>query len=77
MLEPAVLERELDELPVDPDAIRRSYRAHRARRAARVERRRRTRRAGIRFWGVVVLLVVACAVVAMTTWQEIGRLFGL
>jgi hypothetical protein len=61
----------------DPDAIRRSYRIHRARRAARVEHRRHTRRAGARFWVVLILLVGAVAVLATTTWREIGRLFGL
>ena len=35
------------------------------------------RRAGARFWVVLVLLVAACVVLAMTTWHEIGRLFGL
>jgi len=62
---------------LDPDAIRRSYRAHRARRAARVEHRRRTRMAGARFWVVLILLVAAFAALATTTWREIGRLFGL
>jgi hypothetical protein len=26
---------------------------------------------------VLLLLVAACVVLAMTTWREIGRLFGL
>jgi hypothetical protein len=63
--------------PLDPDAVRRSYDEHRARRRARVEHHRRMRRAGARFWVVLVLLVTACVVLAMTTWREIGRLFGL
>jgi hypothetical protein len=62
---------------LDPDAVRRSYRAHRARRAARVAHRRRTRMAGARFWIVLLLLLVAFVVLATTTWREIGRLFGL
>lgn len=67
-----------DDAPtLDPDAVRRSYHEHRARRRARIEHRRRTRWAGARFWIVLVLLVAACAVLAMTTWREIGRLFGL
>ena len=61
----------------DADALRRSYEQHRARRRARVEHVRRSRRAGARFWVVLVLLVVACVAIAMTTWREIGRLFGL
>jgi hypothetical protein len=67
-----------DEAPtLDPDAVKRSYHHHRARRRARVEHRKRTRRAGARYWIVLVLLVVACFLLAMTTWREIGRLFGL
>ena len=67
-----------DDAPaVDPDAVRRSYQHHRARRRARVEHVRRSKRAGARFWVVLVLLVAACVVLAMTTWHEIGRLFGL
>ena len=69
---------EPDETPaLDPDAVRRSYQFHRARRRARVEHVRRTKRAGARFWVVLVLLVAACVLLAMTTWREIGRLFGL
>lgn len=63
--------------PLDPDAISRSYRLHRARRRARIEHRRRTKRAGARFWVVLVLLVAACVFLALTTWREVGRLFGL
>jgi anti-sigma-K factor RskA len=69
---------EPDEAPqLDPDAVRRSYHLHRARRRARLEHRRRSRWAGARFWLVLVLLVAACVVLALTTWREIGRLFGL
>jgi hypothetical protein len=62
---------------LDPDAVRRSYQHHRARRRARVEHTRRTKRAGARFWVVFVLLVAAFVLLALTTWREIGRLFGL
>ena len=62
---------------LDPDAVRRSYHHHRARRRARVEHTRRTKRAGARFWVVFVLLVAAFVLLALTTWREIGRLFGL
>ena len=62
---------------LDPEAIRRSYHHHRARRRARIEHVRRTRWAGARFWVVLLLLVAACVLLAMTTWREIGRLFGL
>ncbi len=63
--------------PVDPDVVRAEYRRQRAVRRAKVEHRRRTKRAGARFWVVLVLLVAAFVLLAMTTWQEIGRLFGL
>jgi len=67
-----------DDVPsLDAEAVRRSYQHHRARRRARVEHVRRSRRAGARFWVVLLLLVAACVVIAMTTWREIGRLFGL
>jgi len=67
-----------DESPaLDPDAVRRSYHRHRARRRARVEHTRRTKRAGARFWVVFVLLAAAFVLLALTTWREIGRLFGL
>jgi hypothetical protein len=67
-----------DEAPsVDPDAVRHSYYLHRARRKARIEHRRRTRRAGARFWVVFLVLIVVFVFLALTTWREIGRLFGL
>ena len=69
---------EPDEAPgLDPEVVRRSYIHHRARRRARVEHRRRTKRAGARFWLVLGFLVAACVLLALTTWREIGRLFGL
>jgi hypothetical protein len=69
---------EPDDAPsLDTDAVRRSYLHHRARRRARIEYVRRSKRAGARFWVILVLLVAVCVVLAMTTWREIGRLFGL
>ena len=66
-----------DEPPLDPDAISRSYRHHRARRAARAKRHREKRWAGIRFWLVLVLVVVVTAVIAARTLGEIERVFGI
>jgi len=63
--------------PVDPDAIRREYRRHRARRKARVERQKRAKRAGARFWVVLILLLAVAAVLVLSTWRQIGQLFGL
>lgn len=62
---------------VDHEAVRDTVRLHRARRKARIEHRKRTRRAGIRFWLVLVLLLVASVVLSVTIWHEIQRLFGL
>ena len=62
---------------LDPEAVRGAYPEQRARRRARVEHRRRTKLAGARFWVVLVLLVAACVLLALTTWREVGRLFGL
>ena len=68
---------EEDTPPIDPDAIEDAYRYHRARRRARVEHRRRLRRAGLRFWVVLLFLVAACVLLAVTMWREVERLFGL
>ena len=62
---------------VDHEAVRDTVRLHRARRRARIEHRKRTRRAGIRFWLVLLLLLVASVVLSVTIWHEIQRLFGL
>jgi hypothetical protein len=63
--------------PIDPDAVRREYRRHRARRQARIEHRRRAKRAGARFWVVLLLLVAIAVMIALSTWRQIGQLFGL
>lgn len=67
-----------DDVPVvDHEAVRDTVRLHRARRKARIEHRKRTRRAGIRFWIALFVLLVASAVLSVTIWHEIQRLFGL
>ena len=71
---PAVLE---EEPPLDPEAVPRAYRHHRARRAAKAKRHREKRWAGVRFWLVLVLVVVVTAVLAARTLGEIERVFGL
>ena len=62
---------------VDHEAVRRTVRLHRARRKARIEHRKRTRRAGIRFWLVLIVLLVVSVALSVTIWHEIQRLFGL
>lgn len=67
----------VDAPPIDPGAVRDAYRLHRARRKARLAHRKRMKRAGIRFWLVLIVLLVASVVVAVTIWHEIQQLFGL
>ena len=71
---PSALE---DEPPLDPEAVPRAYQRHRARRAAKAKRHRERRWAGVRFWLVVVLVVVVAVVLATRTLGEIERVFGL
>lgn len=67
-----------DDVPVvDHEAVRDTVRLHRARRKARTAHRKRTRRAGIRFWLVLLILVIASVLLSVTIWHEIQRLFGL
>jgi hypothetical protein len=63
--------------PVDTHAVERAYRLHRARRRARVEHHREKRRAGLRFWLVVLVLVVASLALGVLIVQEVQRLFGV
>ena len=63
--------------PVDPTAVDQAYHFYRARRHAKIEHRRATRMAHARFWAILVLLVLAVAVLGVTVWGEITKLFGL
>jgi hypothetical protein len=63
--------------PIDPVAVHRAYRWEKARRRVRDERRRASKRANRRFWFIMLALLVACVVLAVTVWNEVERLFGL
>ena len=63
--------------PIDPTAISGGYGVHRARRRARDKHTRATRHAGIRFWVVLLLLLAASVVLAVTFWRQVQELFGL
>jgi anti-sigma-K factor RskA len=63
--------------PLDPGAVERAYRLHRARRAARERRHRERRWAGVRFWLVLVVVLVVAVLLAARTLGEIERVFGL
>ncbi|HWG54913.1 MAG TPA: hypothetical protein VNT58_00170 [Gaiellaceae bacterium] len=61
----------------DPAAVDRAYLQERARRRARIERERAQRRASLRFWLVLLALLVVSIALSLTVWREIERLFGL
>lgn len=66
-----------DAPPFDPVAVDRAYLQERARRRVRSERSRARRRAGLRFWLVLVGLIVVSVLLTLTIWREVERLFGL
>jgi hypothetical protein len=66
-----------DPPPVDPSAVDRAYRIHRARRRAREERVRERSLARIRFWAVLLTLLVGAAYLGLVVWRQIEQLFGL
>jgi hypothetical protein len=71
-------ELEPEDVPVvDHERVEQTVLLHRARRKARIEHRKRTRRAGVRFWVVLIVLLVASVVLSITIWREIQHLFGL
>jgi hypothetical protein len=66
-----------DPPPIDPSAIDRAYRFHRARRRAREERVRERSLARLRFWAVLLAVLVLTAYLALVVWRQIEQLFGL
>jgi hypothetical protein len=78
MAEPARRHDAVDEPPsFDPDAVERAYRFHRARRRVREERTRERSLARLRFFTVLLALLVLTAYLALVAWREIEQLFGL
>ena len=78
MGEPAPIRPQFEEVPThDPHAIARAYHYHRARRAARLERRREQRWARVRFWFVLVCLLLAVAVIGVLILQQVQNIFGI
>jgi hypothetical protein len=66
-----------DPPPIDPTVVDRAYRVHRARRHAREERVRERSLARLRFWAVLLTLLVLAAYLALVVWRQIEQLFGL
>ena len=78
MGEPARIPPELEAPPRhDPNQVARAMRYHRAKRAARIERRRERRYARLRFWLVLLCLVVAVAVIGVLILQQVQNVFGI
>jgi hypothetical protein len=78
MAEPARRQDAVEEPPpFDPRAVDRAYRFHRARRRAREERVRERSLAGLRFWFVLLTLMVIATYLALVVWRQIEQLFGL
>ena len=63
--------------PIDPRAVDRAYRFHRARRRAREERVRERSLARVRFWFVLLTLLVLAAYLSLIVWRQVQSLFGL
>jgi fatty acid desaturase len=62
---------------LDPGAVERAYRLQRARRRARARRTRERRYANLRFWLVLLALLVLSGYFTFAIWAEIQKLFGL
>ncbi len=78
MAEPARRQEPVDEaLELDPAAVQHAYQLHRARRRAHRNRERETKRANLRFWLVLLALVVASVYLSIVIWHQIQRTFGL
>ena len=78
MAQPARRPEQPDSAPsVDPTAVARAYRLERAKRRARVRRERERQNAQIRFWTILVVLTGMLALLSLTVWNEIERLFGI
>jgi hypothetical protein len=63
--------------PLDPRAVDRAYRFHRARRRAREDRIRERGLARLRFWVILLSLLILATYLSLVAWREIQRLFGL
>jgi hypothetical protein len=63
--------------PLDSTAVARAYRLERAKRHARSRRHRERQNAHLRFWTALVLLTGMLALLSLTVWNEIERLFGI
>ncbi|MDP9492133.1 MAG: hypothetical protein M3P42_08055 [Actinomycetota bacterium] len=78
MAEPARRPDAVEEPPLpDPIAVERAVRFHRTRRRIRQERKEERALARLRFFAVMLALLVLTAYVTLVVWRQIERLFGL
>jgi Tfp pilus assembly protein PilN len=78
MAQPARRPEVVDEaLQLDPAVVQRAYQLHRARRRAHRNHRQETKRAKLRFWLVLLGLVVVSIYLSIVIWHQIERTFGL
>jgi Tfp pilus assembly protein PilN len=78
MAQPARRPEVVDEaLQLDPAVVQRAYQLHRARRRAHRNHRQETKRAKLRFWLVLLVLVVVSIYLSIIIWHQIERTFGL
>jgi hypothetical protein len=61
----------------DPGAVRREYLRQRAKREHRDRRSRERRAANIRFFVIVVALLVPSVYLGILFWHQVQKLFGL
>ena len=78
MAEPAPSREPLEEdPPTDPNAVVQAYRFHRARRRARVRYRQERRLAALRYYAILLMLLVGTLVIAVTIWNQVRKAFGI
>ena len=78
MAEPARRHDAVEEPPLpDPVAVERTYRFHKTRRRIRQERKQERALARLRFFAVLLALLVLSAYLSLVVWRQIERLFGL
>jgi hypothetical protein len=78
MAEPARRPDAAEEPPLpDRTAIESRYRFHKKRRRMRQERKQERALARLRFFAVLLALLVAAAYLSLVVWRQVERLFGL
>jgi hypothetical protein len=66
-----------DDPPLDPHAVRRRLRRERAKRHGLYEHQRERRLAGIRFLGLMGILIFLTVFLTLSIWEKMGSVFGL